>query len=120
MNRRGRSRFLRFAALLAALGLLLGWMEGVVPDVHDGHRAVPPDGDAWEQLAHGHSSVPAERSGHAPEAPHTCHCVHAHTAALASEAQAPARGAPASSDLSSAARPLASVTPEPHLRPPVA
>lgn len=111
----------RAAALLAVLGLILGWMEPAVPDVHDGHGTAEPESGAWVQLAHGHPAAPpAQEPGHAPQAPHTCHCIHAHAPAL------PAAGDRA--PWSPAHRPgfalaqaaLASVAPEPHFRPPVA
>lgn len=113
-------RLFRAAALLAVLGMILGWAEASLPDVHDGHGAAEPEA-AWMQLSHGHPPPPSSQEpGHAPQAPHSCHCIHAHAPALpaAFGELASARGR--SLDLSSAERAPTSVALEPHDRPPVA
>ncbi|HEX6038999.1 hypothetical protein [Longimicrobium sp.] len=113
-------RLFRAAALLAFLGMALGWMELAVPDVHDGHGAAEPEAGAWVQLSHGHPPASSQEPGHAPQAPHTCHCIHAHAPALPAAAGASPRVPPRHPDSSSTERALASVAPEPHFRPPVA
>lgn len=113
-------RLFRAAALLAVLGMVLGWMERAVPDVHDGHGDVEPEAGAWVQLSHGHPPAPADDPGHAPQAPHTCHCIHAHAPALPTTAGEPPRLSTHHRDYVSTKRVLASVTPQPHFRPPVA
>lgn len=110
----------RAAALLAALGMLLGWMEVAVPDVHDGHGDVEAEPGAWTDLSHGHVPAPAEAPGHAPQSPHTCHCIHAHAPALPAASQEPPRPSHDYLRFASTQRALASVAPEPHFRPPVA
>jgi len=120
MTRLRAPRLFRAAALLATLGMILGWMEVAVPDVHDGHGTAEPETGAWVQLSHGHPPAPPEQPGHAPQSHHTCHCIHAHAPAM--PARADDQPSPAASDLvfSSIERALASVAPEPHFRPPVA
>ena len=119
MTGRPVSRLFRLAALLATLGMILGWMEAAVPDVHDGHGAAEPE-SAWAQLSHGHAPASPDAPGHAPQSPHTCHCLHAHPPAMPAAPDVQPR--PGASDLavSSRERTLASVAPEPHFRPPVA
>lgn len=112
-------RLFRAAALLAVLGTLLGWMEVAIPDVHDGHTATPPEAGAGF-LAHGHPSPPAGEPGHAPQAPHTCHCIHAHAPALPAAPHGAPRPGPHHLRFASLERAPASVTPEPRVRPPVA
>jgi hypothetical protein len=112
-------RLSRAAALFAVLGMLLGWMELAVPDVHDGHGAAAPE-SAWAQLSHQHPPAPADEPGHAPQAPHTCHCIHPHAPALPAAAGETLLPAARHLDFASTERVLASISPEPHLRPPVA
>jgi hypothetical protein len=119
MRRRLRGLF-RLGALVASLGMFLGWMEVAIPDVHDGHRAAEPESGAWIQLSHGHAPAPAEAPGHAPQSPHTCHCIHAHAPALPAASAEPPRPPHDSLRFASIQRALASVAPQPHFRPPVA
>lgn len=120
MRRRRAPRLFRAAALLAALGVILGWMEIAMPDVHDGHGGAEDEAGAWVHLSHGHPPAPSEDPGHAPQAPHTCHCIHVHATALPAAAGASPRPASHHPDFSSTERVLVSITPEPHFRPPVA
>lgn len=120
MTRRRLRGVFRFAALLAALGMFLGWMEVAMPDIHDGHGDVESERGAWVHISHGHAPAPAEAPGHAPQSPHTCHCIHAHAPALpAANEQSPLPSAH-HLDFASTEAALASFTPEPHFRPPVA
>jgi hypothetical protein len=112
-------RLFRIAALLAALGMLLGWAEAAMPDVHDGHGTAEPEA-AWVQLSHGHVPAPAEAPGHEPQAPHTCHCIHAHAPALHAAGTVSPRADARALAFFLTRRALASVAPEPHFRPPVA
>lgn len=116
MTRRRVSRLFRLGALLATCGMLLGWIETIVPDVHDGHVA------AAESVAFSHDHVPAspDAPGHAPQSPHTCHCIHAHTPAMPARLDDQPRLDTSDPGFSSTERALASVAPEPHFRPPVA
>jgi hypothetical protein len=120
MTRRRVPRLFRAAALLAVLGMILGWMEVAMPDVHDGHGNAEPEAGAWVQLSHGHPPAPAEDPGHAPQSPHTCHCIHAHAPALPAAADASLQQASHHLDFSSTESVLVSFAPEPHFRPPVA
>jgi hypothetical protein len=120
VTRRRAPRCFRAAALLAALGMVLGWMEITVPDVHDGHGTAEPEAGAWVQLSHGHPPASPEEPGHAPQAPHTCHCIHAHAPAMPAAAAESPRPVSQHPGFSSTERALASVAPEPHFRPPVA
>jgi hypothetical protein len=120
MRRRRPPRLFRAAALVAILGMILGWMEVAMPDVHDGHGNAEPETGAWVHLSHGHPPVPSEEPGHAPQAPHTCHCVHAHAPALPAAADPSARPSHDSLRFAFTQRALASVAPQPHFRPPVA
>lgn len=113
-------RLFRAAALLATLGMILGWMEIAMPDVHDGHGTAEPETGAWVQLSHGHPPAPAEAPDHAPQSPHTCHCVHAHAPALPAAAGDSQLSAARYPKFASTQRAPASVAPEPHFRPPVA
>jgi hypothetical protein len=116
-------RIFRVAALVAILGMLLGWAETAMPDVHDGHGAAEPEA-AWVQLSHGHvpasPEAPPAPSGHEPQAPHSCHCIHAHAPALPSPGGEAFRASAGRPPFASTQRALASVAPEPHFRPPVA
>lgn len=119
MTRRA-PRVFRLAALFAILGMLLGWAEAALPDVHDGHGAAEPEA-AWVQLSHGHvPPAPAEAPGHEPQAPHTCHCIHAHAPALHAPGAPPPRADGRTLAFLLTRHALASVAPEPHFRPPVA
>lgn len=122
MTRRA-PRLFRIAALLATLGMLLGWAEAAMPDVHDGHGAAEPEA-AWVQLSHGHvpaaPEAPAEAPGHEPQAPHSCHCIHAHAPALHAPGTLSPRADARALPFAFTQRALASVAPEPHFRPPVA
>jgi hypothetical protein len=120
MTRSRAPRLFRAAALLAALGMVLGWMEVAMPDVHDGHRTAEPESGAWVQLSHGHPPAPAETPGHTPQSPHTCHCIHAHAPALPTAADESPRLSVDYLRFAFTQRALASVAPEPHFRPPVA
>jgi hypothetical protein len=120
MRRRRPPRLFRAAALLATLGMILGWMEVAMPDVHDGHGNAEPETGAWVQLSHGHPPASQDAPGHAPQAPHTCHCVHAHAPALPAASEESPRPSMHHLDFASTDRALASFTPEPHFRPPVA
>jgi hypothetical protein len=120
MRRRRPPRLFRAAALLATLGMILGWMEAAMPDVHDGHGNAEPETGAWVQLSHGHPPAPAEAPGHAPQSPHTCHCIHAHAPALPAASEEPPRPSHDYLRFTSIQRALASVEPEPQFRPPVA
>jgi hypothetical protein len=113
-------RLFRAAALLAVLGMILGWMEVAMPDVHDGHGNAELETGAWIQLSHGHPPAPSEEPGHAPQAPHSCHCIHAHAPALPAATDASLRPSTNQLDFASTEAALASVTPDPHFRPPVA
>jgi hypothetical protein len=120
MTRRRLRGVFRLGALLATLGMFLGWMEVAMPDVHDGHGNAEPERGGWVHLSHGHPAAPAEAPGHAPQSPHTCHCIHAHAPALPAASEAPPRPALDYLRFASTQRALASVAPEPHFRPPVA
>lgn len=120
MTRRRVPRCFRAAALLAVLGMVLGWMEATVPDVHDGHGNTEPETGAWVQFSHGHPPASSEEPGHAPQSPHTCHCIHAHAPALPAVAGASLQPASQILDFSATERVLVSFAPEPHFRPPVA
>ena len=112
----------RFAALLAALGLVLYWGESAVADVHDG--------DAAATSVEQHTSVEnASESSHLPSdpgpshdsnSPHTCHCTHVHAPGLPITIRPQPKSfvAPQAHWLSDS--PPVSVSPEPHFRPPVA
>jgi hypothetical protein len=113
-------RLFRAAALFAVLGMVLGWMELAVPDVHDGHGAAEFDDGAWTQLSDGPPSAPADEPGHAPQAPHTCHCIHAHAPALPAATGESPRLSTNRLGVASTEATLASFTPDPHFRPPVA
>jgi hypothetical protein len=119
VTRRRPPRLFRAAALFAVLGMILGWMELAMPDVHDGHGDADPEA-GWVQLSHGHPPVPSEEPGHEPQAPHTCHCIHAHASALPTAADASPRPSVDPLRFALTERALASVAPEPHFRPPVA
>jgi hypothetical protein len=110
----------RLAALLATLGIFLGWMEVSVPDVHDGHGTAEREAGAWTQLSHGHPPASPEAPGHPPQAPHTCHCIHAHAPAMPARLDDQPRLDASDLVFSSVEHQLASITPEPHFRPPVA
>ena len=112
------SRLSRAVAILAAAGMFLAWMEVALPDVHDGHGLGEPE-SAWAGLAHDHLPAPAEGPGHAPQSPHTCHCIHAHATALPARPDAHPGLLPGSPGFPASERALASVAPEPHFRPPV-
>lgn len=116
---RRASRLTRVLALAATLGMFLGWAEIALPDVHDGHRNAEPEAAGWTQLAHGHPPVSSEDPGHPPQAPHTCHCVHAHAQALPAVADRAPRAVAPHLRVVSTQHALASVPPEPHFRPPV-
>ncbi|HEU0300074.1 MAG TPA: hypothetical protein VFR37_11480 [Longimicrobium sp.] len=122
MTRRRVPCLFRAAALLAALGMFLGWMEVAMPDIHDGHRTAEPERDpsAWVHLSHGHAPGPADAPGHAPQSPHTCHCIHAHAPALPAASVEPSRPSAVYLLFAPTQRALASVAPEAHFRPPVA
>jgi len=117
MTHRRIPRLFRLAALLVGVGMLAGWMEIAIPDVHDGHGAQPETGT---YLSHGHAPSSPAAPDHAPQSPHTCHCVHAHAQAMPATAAAPLRPSIKHLDFSSTERILHSVAPQPHFRPPVA
>ncbi len=112
------SRFFRMAALLAALGMIFGWMEVAIPDVHDGHGAEVEE--AWASLSHEHAPASPDSPDHPAQSPHTCHCIHAHAPAMPAVADVQPRLNASDLVVSSLERTLASVAPEPHFRPPVA
>ena len=119
MTRRPVSRLFRLAALLATLGMVVGWMETVIPDVHDGHGpAATETGSVY--LSHGHAPASPDAPGHAPQSTHTCHCIHAHAPPMPVRADVQPRLDTSRLALSSAEHVHASVAPEPHFRPPVA
>jgi hypothetical protein len=112
-------RAFRLAALLAILGMLLGWMEVAVPDVHDGHGDV--EAEVGARLTHDHPPPSAPHpADHPAEAPHTCHCVHAHAPALPARTGEPPRASVTSPRFALGERAPDSVAREPHIRPPVA
>lgn len=117
MSRRSATPLFRLASLLATIGMLVGWMEVAVPDVHDGHVAAEA---AAVALSHEHAPASPEAPGHAPQSTHTCHCIHAHAQAMPSRADVQPRLGTSRLALSSPERIHASVAPEPHFRPPVA
>ena len=119
MTRRLASRLFRLAALLAILGMAFGWMEASVPDVHDGHGAEREAG-SWVDVAQDHAPGSPEAPGHAPQSPHTCHCIHAHAPAIPARLDDQPRLDASDLVFSSTERLLASVEPKPHFRPPVA
>lgn len=119
MTRRRAPRVFRLASLLATLGMLVGWMEIAVPDVHDGHGpATPETGSVY--LSHGHAPASPDAPGHAPQSTHTCHCLHAHAPAMPPRADVQPRLDTSRLALSFTERVHTSVAPEPHFRPPVA
>lgn len=116
MIRRVVRPWFRLAALLSLVGLLAGWTEASVPDVHEASAEAA-------QTHGGHDEHDAPANGapdHGPQSPHLCHCLHAHAHALPEEADDAPRPDGPDPAYASAPRALASVAPEPHLRPPVA
>lgn len=77
MKRLAAPRWRIAIALLTALGLLGAGLEPLLPDTHDG--------DASGSTVAAASAAPNPSTpipAHSPEAPHVCHCLHAHFAAV--------------------------------------
>jgi hypothetical protein len=113
----------RLASFLAMIGLVLGWAETGVADVHDGD-AEPAGAAVFAAAAAAAPPAPADAPanpapGHTSDSPHTCHCIHVHGTGL----PVVVRFHPWHSVVSSAPgvvepTPI-SVSPEPLFRPPV-
>lgn len=112
-------RFFRAAALIVTAALIAGMAELVIADVCDAQAAsvTATIGPAPSTTA---GADLGGRAKHAPESPHTCHCVHAHVITLPSTGNLAASPRVFSPEFISVQRVPASFPPEPHFRPPVA
>ena len=117
MHQWARPQVRRLLAVATALALLGSVAETLLPDVHDGDAAAIT---SIQTTGTPTPSQPTRAPDHSPDAPHVCHCIHAHLAALAADERLAPPNAPrlAAPEFRFPAPPAPRATD--HFRPPIA